>query len=60
MPLSPAARAAQYRGYAEDLRRLAGQSGAAVDRQQLATLANEFDQLAASLERGDLISRANR
>jgi hypothetical protein len=60
MPLSPAARAAQYRGYASDLRRLAGQPGAEVDRQRLATLANEFDQLAASLERGDLISRANR
>ena len=60
MPLSPAARASQYQGYAEDLRRLAGQSGAAVDRQQLATLANEFDQLAASLERDELISRANR
>ena len=55
MPLSPAARAAQYRGYAEELRRLAGQSGAAVDQRRLATLANEFD-----LERADLASRANR
>ena len=58
MPLSPAARAAQYRGYAEELRRLAGQSGAAVDQRRLATLANEFDQLAASLERADLASFA--
>jgi hypothetical protein len=56
MPLSPTARAAQYRGYAEDLRRLAGQSGTAVDRQQLATLADEFDQLAESLEHSDLRS----
>jgi|GraSoiStandDraft_50_1057286.scaffolds.fasta_scaffold1580747_2 hypothetical protein len=56
MPLSPAARAAQYRGYAGDLRRMAGQSGAEADRQQLATLADEFDQLAESLEHSDLRS----
>ena len=57
MPLSPEARSAQYRNYAYDLRRLARRAHIDVERQQLTDLADEFDRLAESLERSDLILR---
>ena len=57
MPLWPESRSAQYRDYADDLRRLAGRAHIDVERQRLTDLADEFDRLAESLERSDLILR---
>ena len=57
MPLWPEARSAQYRDYADDLRRLADRVHTNVERQRLTDLADEFDRLAESLERSDLILR---
>jgi hypothetical protein len=59
MPLSPHARAAQYRDYAADLRRLADRTHADIDRQQLVRLADKFELLAGSHEQTTLAAVAD-
>jgi hypothetical protein len=51
MPVSLPERAAHYRDYAADLRRLAGRTWNEFDREKLLRLAKELDGFAESIER---------
>ena len=51
MPVSLPERAAHYRDYAADLRRLADRTWSEFDRKKLLQLAKQFDCFAESIER---------
>ena len=51
MPVSLPERAAHYRDYAADMRRLAGSTWHEFDREKLLGLADQFDGFAESIER---------
>ena len=50
MPVSLPDRAAHYRNYAADLRRLAERTWGDFDREKLLRLAEQFDRFATSIE----------
>ena len=54
LPASPEERAARYRNYAAFLRRLADQTNVDTARARLRNLADQFDELAASIRRATL------
>ena len=56
MPVSLPERAAHYRDYAADLRRLAGRTWNEFDREKLLRLAKQFDRFAENIEHVTLIA----
>jgi hypothetical protein len=54
MSQSPEERAARYRNYAAFLRQLANRTSTETARAQLTRLADEFERLAASIQRSPL------